>query len=445
MTAMRAAAHCHSFAPLDKPRQVQAMTGREEIPVDSEVELEGIRSGAEGESRAAWIRLAVALVLSTIGGVGMWSFPVALSPVQADFGVVRADASLPFTFAMLGFGAGGLLMGRLLDRFGILAPVIAGVVALALGYLLSGTAPSLWWFAIGHGLIGIGSSATLGPLMADVSQWFTRRRGLAVSVASAGNYVAGAVWPPIVQHLIAQEGWRATHIGIGVFCAVTMLPLAFLMLRERPPAHHVSAASARAARAQGNLGLSPTTLMVLLSIAGVACCVAMSMPQVHIVAYCGDLGYGPARGAEMLALMMAAGIVSRVTTGFVADRIGGLPTLLLGSVLQGVALFLYIWFDGLVSLYVISALFGLFQGGIIPSYAIIIREYFPPREAGTRVGIVLMATLAGMALGGWMSGAIFDLTGSYRAAFANGLAWNLLNGVIAFWLLWRPGRRLATV
>jgi MFS family permease len=222
-----------------------------------------------------------------------------------------------------------------------------------------------------------------------------------------------------------------------------MLPLVILGMRRRPPAHEVAHAGAVAAQAQGTLGLSSNAIMALLCIAGVACCVAMSMPQVHIVAYCGELGYGVARGAEMLAVMMAFGIVSRVATGFVADRIGGIPTLLIGSVLQGVALFLYALFDGLVSLYVISALFGLFQGGIIPSYAIIIREYFAPREAGTRVGIVLMATLFGMALGGWMSGAIFDLTGSYRAAFLNGLAWNLLNVAIMSWLLLRPGRRVA--
>jgi MFS family permease len=183
--------------------------------------------------------------------------------------------------------------------------------------------------------------------------------------------------------------------------------------------------------------LSPNALQVLLCIAGVACCVAMSMPQVHLVAYCGDLGYGAARGAEMLSLMLGLGIISRIGSGFIADRIGGVRTLLLGSVLQGTALFLYLWFDGLASLYVISGLFGLFQGGIVPSYAIIVREYFPAREAGTRVGLVLMATLIGMALGGWLSGAIFDLTGSYQAAFLNGLAWNLLNVTIVSWLLLR--------
>jgi MFS family permease len=165
----------------------------------------------------------------------------------------------------------------------------------------------------------------------------------------------------------------------------------------------------------------------------------MAMPQVHIVAYCGDLGYGVARGAEMLSLMFAFGIVSRIGSGWIADRIGGVATLLLGSVLQGLALVLYLLFDGLASLYVISALFGLFQGGIVPSYAIIVREYFSPAEAGTRVGIVMMATLFGMALGGWMSGAVFDLTGSYQVAFANGILWNILNGAIAIWLLQRRG------
>ncbi|MFL5053469.1 MAG: MFS transporter [Xanthobacteraceae bacterium] len=399
------------------------------------------RDGAD--SASAWLRLVAAILLATIGGVGMWSFPVALPAIQADFSIIRADASLPFTLAMLGFAAGGAVMGWLLDRFGILVPLTCGVVALAVGYVAAGNAVNLWWFAVAHGLIGIGSSASLGPLMADVSQWFVRRRGIAVALCSAGNYLAGVVWPPLVQHFIASAGWRPTHIGIGLFCAATMLPLAWLALRRAPPVHQIGVAAAAAARAQSTLGLSPNALMALLSIAGIGCCVAMSMPQVHIVAYCGDLGYGVARGAEMLAVMMAFGIVSRIATGFIADRIGGLPTLLLGAVLQGAALFLYVLFDGLASLYVISALFGLFQGGLIPSYAIIIREYFSPQEAGTRVGVVLMATLLGMALGGWMSGAIFDLAGSYRAAFANGLAWNLVTIAVALWLIARPGRRAA--
>jgi MFS family permease len=406
----------------------------------------GLAGQADGtDSVRAWLRLAATIVVATIGGVGMWSVVVALPAVQAEFGVARADASLPFTLTMLGFAAGGVPMGRLLDRFGILAPVGLGTIALAIGYIGSGYATSLTQVAVAQGLAGVGTSAMFGPLMADASRWFIRRRGIAVSLCAAGNYLAGVVWPPLVQHVIAASGWRSAQIGIGIFCAATILPLAVLALRRPAPLDADAPAETAVATSPGALGLSSGTLQVLLSIAGVACCVAMSMPQVHLVAYCGDLGYGPAHGADMLAAMMAFGIVSRIATGFVADRIGGLPTLLVGSALQGAALFLYLFFDGLASLYVISALFGLFQGGIIPSYAIIVREYFAPQEAGIRLGIVLTATLIGMALGGWMSGLIFDVFGSYRAAFANGLLWNLLNVAIAVWLLLqrrRPAARM---
>ena len=399
-------------------------------------------SGAESESAYAWLRLGIALALGTIGSIGMWSFVVALPAVQIEFGVPRGEASLPFTLTMIGFGVGGIVAGRLSDRFGIVPPAFGGALMLGLGYVSSGIASNLWWFALAQGLIGLGSSATFGPLMTDISHWFSRRRGIAVAIASCGNYLAGVFWPPLVQYFISTEGWRTTQIGIGIFCVVTMLPLV-LALRRRAPVHRGEFAGATAMAARGSLGVSANTLMALLCIAGVACCVAMSMPQVHIVAYCGDLGYGPARGAEMLAMMMGFGIISRLVAGFVADRIGGLATLLIGSFLQGVALFLYLWFDGLTSLYVISALFGLFQGGLVPMYAIIVREYFSPQEAGTRLGIVLMATLLGMALGGWMSGEIFDLTGSYRAAFLNGVIWNLINASVVLWLLLRSGRRVA--
>jgi MFS family permease len=397
---------------------------------------------AEPDSRYAWLRLGLALLLATIGGVGMWSVVVVLPAIQAAFGVDRAEASLPYTLAMLGYGFGGMLIGRLVDRFGIVRPVALAAIALGLGYLAAAAAVSLWQVALAYGLlIGVGSAATFGPLIADISHWFLRRRGIAVAICASGSYFAGTIWPPIVQHFIASSGWRATHIGIGLFCLATMLPLA-LALRRGAPAPRLMPEAAASVTPQGTLGLSPGALQALLAAAGVGCCAAMAMPQAHIVAYCGDLGYGLARGAAMLSLMLGFGIVSRIGSGWIADRLGGLATLLLGSALQGVALLLYLGFDGLNSLYLISALFGLFQGGIVPSYAIIIREYFSPEEAGARLGIVLMATLVGMALGGWMSGAIFDLAGSYRAAFANGVGWNLLNASIVLWLLLRR-RRLA--
>ncbi|MEO8924241.1 MAG: MFS transporter [Caldimonas sp.] len=400
------------------------------------------------DSRQAWTRLVVALALMTIGSGAMYVVSVVLPSVQKEFGVARADASLPYTLLMLGFGFGGIAMGKLADRRGVMLPCLIGAGGLAVGFVAAGMSKSITSFALVHGLLLglVGSSATFAPLVADTSLWFVKRRGIAVAICASGNYFAGAIWPPVVQHFVETIGWRQTYIGLGVVCAVTLPPLALLM-RARPPAPTAATATARGATPSTRpFGLSMNAAQALLCIAAVACCVAMAMPQVHIVAYCGDLGFGAARGAQMLSLMLACGIVSRLVSGAICDRIGGLRTLLLGSLLQGTALLLFLPFDSLVSLYVISGLFGLFQGGIVPSYAIIVREHFPAAEAGARVGTVLMFTLFGMALGGWMSGKVFDLTGSYHAAFLNGLAWNALNVSIALFLLGRTrgwiGRRI---
>jgi MFS family permease len=324
-------------------------------------------------------------------------------------------------------------MGRIADRFGILLPLMVGTLVLGLGFIAAAFTSSYWQFVFAQAvLIGmLGSSATFGPLVADISLWFKRRRGIAVAVVASGNYLAGAIWPSALQSVIAAHGWRNAYIGIGVICIATLLPLA-LLLRRRPAGGTQGLAEANP---DSSHGAAPGYLQGLLMFAGICCCVAMSMPQVHMIAYCGDLGYGPARGAEMLSIMLAMGVVSRLGSGLIADRIGGVGTLILGSTLQCLALIFYLPFDGLTSLYVVSAFFGLSQGGIDPSYALIVRQYFPARQAGMRVSLVLMSTVIGMAIGGWMSGEIFDLTGSYRAAFMNGIAWNLVNMAIAFWLL----------
>src|SRR5438445_1848110 len=309
-----------------------------------------LRTSDEADSPYAWTRLWVALVLVTIGGSGMYSMAVVLPPLQAEFGIARADASLPFTLTMIGFGLGSVLMGRLSDRFGVIVPVLVGSVSLGLGFIAASFSQNLLQFTAIHGLlIGVGTSGSFVPLVADITLWFTRRRGIAVAIVMSGNYLAGTVWPPLMQHFIDTAGWRATYIGTGVFCLLSM-PLLALALRRRPPAIAdlaVSGAGAPHARIaavnpERPLGLSPASLQALLCIAGVACCVAMSMPQVHMVAYCGDLGYPAARGAEMLSLMLAFGVVSRLVSGGIADRIGGLRTLLLRAVLQAVALVLFL-------------------------------------------------------------------------------------------------------
>jgi MFS family permease len=395
------------------------------------------------DSARALRRLLATLLVIALGNGVMYVVSVVLPVVQKEFGVTRADAALPYTLLMLGLGIGGIFMGKMADRHGAMRPLLIGGVATCLGYSVAAHAQSLWAFSLAHGMILglLGSSVTFAPLMADTAQWWSRRRGIAVAVCASGNYLAGAFWPPVVQWAVAQWGWRDAYQMLGWVCGGGMLCLT-LMFRMRPPRQPDAASSSSAAGAtawisEQPLGLPRVRALALLSVAGVACCVAMSMPQVHIVAYCTDLGFGPARGAEMLSLMLGCGIVSRLLSGHICDRIGGLRTLLLGSVLQGLALLLFLPFEGMASLYLASALFGLFQGGIVPSYAIIIREYFPASRAGSQTGTVIMATMLGMALGGWMSGAIFDATGSYKMAFLNGIAFNLLNLVIAVYFFRR--------
>ena len=392
------------------------------------------------DSGYAWMRLAVSMALGTVGSIGFWGVVVILPAVQAEFSIDRADASIPYTLTMVGFGAGNMLIGRYVDRLGIVIPAVVASLAMAFGFVAAAFASNVWIFALLQGVfIGVGMAATFGPLIADVSHWFRRRRGVAVAVCACGNYIGGAFWPLILTLLMEAYDWRTTYVVVGLVVVSTMVPLAFL-LRRPPPKEDpgVAAAALKRTGASGPrmIDLSSRMLMILLSIAGIACCVAMAMPQVHIVAYCGDLGYGTERGAQMLSLMLAGGAVARVVSGFVADYIGGVWTLLVGSVLQGVALVFYLPFDGLMSLYVISLMFGLAQGGIVPSYAIIVREYMPAKVAAERVGTLIMMTIVGMAFGAWISGWIFDLTGSYQVAFLNGIAWNVLNvGIMALILL----------
>jgi MFS family permease len=393
------------------------------------------------DSRRAWARLAVAVLIGSLGSVGMWSVVVALPVVQTEFGANRGTASLAFTLVMLGFGLGQVLTGKISDRYGIVIAIGTGIGILGLGYIGAGLSPTIWQFILVHFAIGLSSAATFGPLMAEASHWFERYRGLAVAVAASGNYIGGTIWPPLVNWGIQTHGWRTTHIAIGIFTAGAMtlaLGVLRLLMGAGTRRDHQNAPAPRL-----DLRISTNALTVILSLASISCCVAMSMPQVHIVAYCGDLGYGVTRGAEMLSLMLGFGIISRIGSGFLADRIGGIRTLLIGSVAQATALLFYLFFDSLASLYLISAMFGLFQGGIVPSYAIIVRETMPASEAATRVGIVIFASVFGMSFGGWISGVIFDVTGSYAAAFTNGVAWNVLNIAIMVLLLLRARQRLA--
>ena len=410
------------------------------MPLDKNTAALDAFSFSEVNSGYAWWRLILTLILGTVACVGNWSVVVLLPTLELEFGTVRGGASLPYTSTMIGFALGGLLMGRLVDRVGIVGPVLAGAFLLCVGYIGAALTTDIGQFAAISFVIGLGSAAGFAPLISDLSHWFRKYRALAVSFAASGSYLAGAVWPLIVEHFQATQGWRATHIGIGMFLPLVMVPLA-LLLRRRPQASSYADADAKIAAARRELGLKPNVLQAILVVAGFSCCMAMSMPQVHLVAYCGDLGYGVAVGTQIIALMLGLGVVSRLASGALADRIGAGPMLIIGSSMQALALLMYLFFNSQSSLYLISGLFGLFQGGIVPMYAVIIRQFLPPREAGARISLVLTATVLGMACGGLAAGYIFDATGSYRLAFLHGFFWNCLNLVLVSWLMLLPRLR----
>ena len=388
------------------------------------------------DSPYSWFRLAITLLVSTIGSVGVWAIIIVLPLVQDDLGIDRSAASLLYTLTMIGFAAGNLIIGRLVDRFGFFSSLLLAAACTSIGFLGASYAQSVEILTIWQILLGFGAAIGFGPLMADISHWFQKRRGIAVAVAASGNYLSGAIWPMVLKGVLVEQGWRDAYFFIAMTVLITLVPLSLFLLR-RIPITAIEISEMESQRKSKALRMSPRSLQLLLAVAGLSCCIAMSMPQVHIVSFCMDLGYGPAVGAEMLSLMLFGGVVSRLFSGLIADWIGGIKTVLLGSSLQCLALFLYLPFDGLVSFYIISLVFGLSQGGIVPGYAVTIREYLPAREAGQRVGLVVMSTILGMAIGGWMSGWIYDLTGSYRAAFLNGIAWNFLNIAIVIFVLIR--------
>lgn len=393
------------------------------------------------DSRYSWLRLCVTLLIAVVANAGMWVVITVMPAVEAEFELNRAAASMPYTLTMVGFALGNFGLGQAIDRFGVVRSLIGATIAIVAGFTLAIYAPSVTVLSLAQLLIGLGAAVGFGPLIADISHWFMRRRGIAVALVASGNYLSGAIWSVALSDLLQSDGWRAVYAFLAILTACFVIPMA-LLLRRKITVEAQQTAQAMSDHNAQSVGLSPRALALLLGVAGLGCCLAMSMPQVHIVSYCVDLGYGPAVGAEMLSLMLLGGVVSRIISGLVADRLGGVMTLLLGSSAQCVALFLYLPSDALVSLYVVSTIFGLSQGGIVPSYALIVREYMPARAAGAWVGFVLMTTIIGMALGGWVSAWIYDVTGSYDLAFWNGIAWNGLNIAVMLWLLSRAKPRV---
>ncbi len=386
------------------------------------------------------IRLATVLALMTLGCSAMYAGVMVLEPLALELDTGRGNSSLIYGTFMIGFALGGVFMGQLADRMGIMIPALIGSLALPAGFYLAAHASSILEICLAFSLLCgfLGSSFSMAPLIADISHWFSRRRGLAVGIAFSGSYVAGAIWPPILQRMFDAQGWRESFVDLALLTLILMALLSLLLYPRSPINKQLPTASSANSNLT-NSAISAGTLQSLIYLAGFGCCVAMAMPQVHIVPYVMDLGHPAIRGAEMLGLMLGFGVISRVGSGWLSDRIGGLATLVLGSALQLAVLIAFLTGNSLVFLYGISIAFGLSQGGIVPSYTIILRAFFPPKQAGWRISTSFLFTVAGMAFGGWIAGLLYDLTGSYTVSFLNAIGFNILNLWVAASLLKKSG------
>jgi MFS family permease len=395
------------------------------------------------ESRRAWAVAAATLVILSVSYGAPLLVVVALKPLAADLGVSRSAAALAGSAAWLGAGVGGILAGRIADRIGVRWTVAFGAVMSAAGLAIS-TSGGVWPLWLGHGLLlgALGTGAIYPPLLIHVSRWFDRRRGTALALISSGQFVAGALWPSLFERGIASLGWRETMLAFGAFEALAILPLALFLLRAAaPPPRPAAIAAPLGRRGAQPAGVSPRATQAMLCAANFLCCVPMALPAVHLVAFCSDVGIAPAQGALMLSTMLGAAFLGRQFWGWLADRIGGLPTVLAGSICQATTLAAFLATSDEAGLFAIAGLFGLGFSGIVPAYVLVIRDLFPAREASWRVPLMLLCGTAGMAFGGWMGGAIYDGAGSYAPAFLAGVAFNLGNVAVISTLLLRlrPG------
>jgi MFS family permease len=380
------------------------------------------------ETGYGWVIVFASLAIHAIGlgsPIVLW---VALKPIAAEFDWPRSVPSLAYSMMMIGAGAGGIMMGWWMDKKGVFQPVLFGAVMIGIGALVASQSEGRWSLYVANGLlIGLlGKAAMITPLVANVTHWFDRRRGLAVAIIASGQGLAGTIWPPLFRYLNDAYGWRETYLIFGIIAICVMVPLALLL---RPKAPITPPGRGRDGQtSEGRvLDLPANGVQALLGLATIGCCTAMAIPIVHLVSHATDLGIARARAAELLTVLFAAAFVSRILFGMVADRIGGVRTLLIGAACQAVMLVAFSVITTLPGMYVAAFLFGLGFAGIMPCYPLIIRLLFPARQAGWRIATSYMFASLGMAIGGWMGGYIFDLTGTYANAFLAAFGFTVMN------------------
>jgi MFS family permease len=393
------------------------------------------------ENRSSWVAAAITTAILAISYGAPLLVVVGLKPITASLGTERSVVALAGALVWVGTGMGGIVMGWVADRIGVRSTVVFGALMAALGLAVS-TTGQVWALVLGHAiLIGLlGNSAHFPPLVVYISRWFDRRRGTAVALISSGQYVAGMLWPTVFERAMTRFGWQATMLGYAVVVAGAILPLA-LFLQPPPQPSRGAAAMGMEMRRRGRaLGLPANLVQALLSAAGFLCCVPMAIPAGHLVALCTDLGIPSAHGAAMLSVLLGSAFVSRLFWGWLADRIGGLGTVLVGSACQALAIAAFTATRDEVGLFAVSAAYGLGFSGIVPAYVLAVRELFPAAEASWRVPTVLFVSMSGMAFGGWFAGALYDHFGFYAPAFAAGALFNVANLVVIGFLVARQAR-----
>src|SRR5581483_3361532 len=417
--------------PLQSDRQSEA--GEVALPATGDSKVGPPVAMSTVETPASWIAAFVVLFIFTFSYGAPLIAPVALKPIAADLGSARSIPALANALAWLGSGAGALAFGWIAERFGIRRTAIFGAIMIGAGLAWASEAGA-WGLLLSHGLfIGLlGGGATNVPLIIYISRWFERRRGSALALVSCGQYIAGVLWPPLIALGIEHLGWRTTMLMFGLASGAGMVAAAVLFLRPVPQS--VRAKDEEADRHAPTLPMAPRTIFAALCVAGFLCCTPMAMPPAHLVALCSDLGIAPAQGALMLSVLLGSAFVSRLFWGWLSDHAGGLYTILAASMLQAAALTGFIVTQDEAGLFAVSAAFGAGFSGIIPAYVVVLRQLFPAGEAAWRVPAWFFANICGMALGGWLAGAMYDQFGSYAPAFAAGVAFNLGNIAVIAWL-----------
>ena len=403
-----------------------------------------LQSSSSIETRASWVVASVALFIMMMAFGAAWITAVALKDIAAEAGGARSIPALASALAWLGSGTGGILMGRIADRVGTRWTVICGGLMIGLGLAIS-TLGAPWPLWIGHGLfIGlIGLGGINAPLYIYVSRWFDRRRGSALALISSGSYLAGAMWPPVFERVIAGFGWRQTMLWYAVAEIVVIVLLAAIYFRRPPEEFHAATASGAGVGHARLLGLPRNVVFAMMCGAGVLCCIPMAMPQGHLVAFCSDLGISRSMGALMLSVLLGTAFLSRQIWGVISDRIGGLATVLIGSVWQAASMVSFLFTQNEAGLFTVAAAFGLGFSGIIPAYVLAVRELFPASEASWRIPTLLLFSGFGMAAGGWIAGLLYDHFGYYAPAFAAGVGANVLNILVVGVLVARQRYRAA--